>query len=184
MEQSTKNWYVAYTKPLQEKKVAGTLTRNKIENFNPQNKIRNERKKEFSGPLFKSFVFIHVPFETLEQIKKTNGIINYLHWHGKPAIINKAEIEAIKSFISEHDNVELEKVKVNTEDKVKIFDGPYIKRDRNVIEIRQKSVKVLLPSMGYILKAEVEKADHENINVFADTHQYPALFSQPGRVNQ
>src|SRR5688500_18817054 len=134
MEHSTKNWYVAYTKPLHEKKVAGILSRNKIENFNPQNKLKNDRRKELTASLFQSFLFNHGPFEELEQIQKTDSIISYLHWHGKPAVINDDEIEAIKIFISEHNKVELEKVNVNTEEKVKIFDGPYIKRDRNVIE--------------------------------------------------
>jgi transcription antitermination factor NusG len=184
MEQSTKNWYVAYTKPFHEKKVAGILSRNKIENFNPQQKLKNDRRREITGSLFKSFVFIHIPFEKLEQIKKTDGIINYVHWLGKPAVINEAEIEAIRSFISEHDNVELEKVRVNIEDKVKVFDGPYIKRDRNVIEIRQKSVKVLLPSMGYMLKANVEKVDLEKRNVFAESHQYSVLYNETVRVSQ
>ncbi len=57
-----KNWYVIYTKPQSEKKVATLLTKKKIENFIPlvsAEALRSWRHKLVYRPLFKSYVFVY-----------------------------------------------------------------------------------------------------------------------------
>ncbi len=59
-----KNWYIIYTKPKREKKVASTLRKKKIENFLPLNIKANHLFKESKNSgrttYFQSYVFAKV----------------------------------------------------------------------------------------------------------------------------
>lgn len=157
-------WYAVYTKPRWEKKIADLLTRKKIEIFCPLNKISRkwaDRVKLVEEPLFKSYVFVHAtPSEHL-TIKKTDGVVNFVYWLGKPAVIKEEEITAIKDFLLTHKNVQLEKIDVNVNDRVRVLGGPLMSREGEVLEVKNKTVKICLPSLGYAMFAEVEKSNVE-----------------------
>ena len=159
-------WYAVYTKPRWEKKTAELLTKRNIENYCPLNKVvRNwsDRKKTILEPLFKSYVFIKADEKELYTIKQTDGILNYVYWLGKPAVIKQVEIEAIRSFLDEFQNVQLEHVDVNIHDTVRIKRGSLMEQEGDVLEVKNKTIKVYLPSMGYALVAEIEKCNVEII---------------------
>jgi hypothetical protein len=40
----------------------------------------------------------------------------------------------------------------------------------NVVEIKYKSVKIILPSLGYAMVAEIDKSNLERITVITDTN--------------
>ena len=171
----TKKWYAVYTRARWEKKVAESLTKRKIHNFCPLNKVVRQwadRKKIVSEPLFTSYVFVNVTHEELLLIKQTEGIVNFVYWLGRPAVIKNQEIEAIKTFLGEHNDVRLEKIEINVDDAVVITGGPLITLEGNVLEVKNKTVKVFLPSLGYALSAEVEK-----INVEVRTISSPSYLS-------
>ncbi len=160
-------WYALYTKPRWEKKVAELLTRRKIENYCPLNKeIRqwSDRKKVVLEPLFRSYVFVRIPENMQNKIRETDGVINIVYWLGKPAVIRDTEVEVMKRFLNDFDNVKLEKTEVNLNEKIIVTDGPLMHREGNVMEIMHKSVKVMLSSLGYALIAEIDKAHIEKIN--------------------
>ena len=168
-----KNWYAVYTRPKWEKKVAELLSRKRIESYCPLYKsIKqwSDRKKTIFEPLFTSYVFVHVNETEHLPVKQTDGILNFVYWLGKPAVIKNDEIDTIRNFLSENQHIRLEKIDVNIDDKVKIIDGPFKLWEGNVTEIRPKSVKVLLPSLGYALVAEIPKSRIEVISV--NTHSY------------
>ena len=161
-----KKWYVVYTKPRWEKKTADLLNRKQIENYCPLNKVvRNwsDRRKTILEPLFKSYVFVNSSEKEHLDIRQTDGVLNFVYWLGKPAVIKGAEIEAIRDFLHEHENVQLEKVDVSINDTVKIKRGPFMEQSGSVLEIKNRTIKVYLPSMGYALVAEVEKTNVEII---------------------
>ena len=96
--------------------------------------------------------------------------MNFVYWLGKPAIIKNDEIDTIRNLLAENEHIRLEKIDVNIDDRVKIIDGPFKLWEGSVTEIRPKSIKVLLPSLGYALVAELPKTRIEVINV--NTHSY------------
>ena len=154
-----KNWYAVYTKPHCEKKVAVSLTKRKIENFCPLNCIKIQsfrRSKILQEPLFKSYVFVNITPAEIALIKQTDGVISILYWMGEPAIIKQDEIEAIKEFTSDHQNIELERTQVNIHDVARVVDGPSYSMDGNVFALKNKTLKVSLPSLGYIMIAKME----------------------------
>jgi transcription antitermination factor NusG len=149
---SGKNWYAVYTRPKWEKKVAELLNRKKIDNYCPLYKSVkqwSDRKKTVLEPLFSSYVFVNVDEINQLPVRQTDGILNFVYWLGKPAVIKNDEIDAIRTFLSENEHVKLEKIDVNINDRVKIIDGPFKLWEGDVTEIRPKSVKVMLPSLGY-----------------------------------
>ena len=154
-----KNWYAVYTKPHCEKKVASLFTKRKIENFCPLNSKRISsfrRSKILHEPLFKSYVFIHITPQEINLLRRKDGVISVLYWMGAPAIIKQDEIDAIREFTNDYKNIELERTQVNMEDVVHIVDGPSYSIDGNVFALKNKTLKVNLPSLGYILIAKME----------------------------
>ena len=161
-----KKWFAVYTRPRWEKKVAEILTRRKIENYCPINKVVrqwSDRKKVIHEPLFTSYVFVRVSESDITSLKQSNGVINVVNWLGKPAVIRDSEIEAIRKFLSEHLNIKLEQMPVNVNDKVRVLSGPLMELEGQVLSVKNRAVKVALPSLGYLMFAEVETTNVEVI---------------------
>jgi len=180
--EANKKWYAVYTRPRWEKKVADLLVKKHIESYCPLNKIVRQwadRKKLILEPLFTSYVFVHTTPQEMLTIKQTDGILNFVYWLGQPAVIRDEEIDAVKQFLDEYHNVQLEKINVNMHDRVRISSGPLMAREGDVIEVRSKTVKVQLPTLGYALTAEVEKSNVEIIHMtrsYSNNYFYNALF--------
>lgn len=153
-------WFAVYTKPRWEKKVVKLLVEKGIENYCPLNKVRrqwSDRVKLVEEPLFKSYVFVRVTDETRTAVRMTDGVINFVYWDGKPAVIKDKEIVAIRQFLDEFENVELIKLEIKTHDRVKIVAGPFMDQEGKVIEVRNKTARVVIDSLGYMLVADIDK---------------------------
>lgn len=165
--ETQKQWLAVYTKPRWEKKVSMLLSKKNIENYCPINRVVRQwadRKKTIYEPLISCYVFVYVnPTEHL-TIKKTDGILNFIYWLGKPAVIKYDEIIAMKNFLTAHEEVLLEKIDININDEVRIKEGPFSLKEGSVLEVRRNTVKVMLPTLGYALIAEVKRLNVEIIN--------------------
>src|SRR5271170_1513984 len=109
MSGSRMNWFVLYTKPRWEKKVYTLLTGNNIEAYCPLNRVRkkwSDRWKWVEEPLFKSYVFVQIAPEDQTRVRLANGVVNFVYWLGKPAIIKDKEIETIRKFLNDYDEVQ------------------------------------------------------------------------------
>jgi transcription termination/antitermination protein NusG len=154
-----KNWYIVYTKPKCEKKVAGLLTKRKIENFYPLNSMTRKsarRNRLIQEPLFKCYVFVNACESEIPFVRQIDGVISLLYWMGKPAIVKNDEIEIIKEFLEDHQNVELERTQIDTNDTAHIIDKPIYSVDGKVFALKNKTIKVNLPSLGYTMIAKIE----------------------------
>jgi transcription antitermination factor NusG len=176
MNQQTKNWYAVYTRPRWEKKVAKQLEQKKIETYCPLNKVErkwSDRKKIILEPLFTSYVFVRAGDEDHLSVRSTEGIVNFVYWLKKPAVIRDEEIEVVKRFMNEFQNVSLEKTFVNVNSRVKIINGPLMERQGNVLEIKNKTIKVWLPSLGYNMVVEIEKNNIEILSLSSSGSNLP-----------
>ena len=167
-----KKWFALYTRARWEKKVSEILTRRKIENYCPINKVVkqwSDRRKVVYEPLFTSYVFTRVSESNVASLRQVSGVINPVYRLGKPAVIRDPEIEAIRGFLAEHSDVRLEKAPVNISDRVRILGGPLTELEGQVLSIGNKTVKVFLPSLGYVMQAEVKISNIEVVQ-----HRIPA----------
>jgi transcription termination/antitermination protein NusG len=163
----TTNWYAVYTRPQQEKKVSALLDKKNIRNYCPLNRVYHQwsdRKKIIMKPLFTSYVFVNISMKEYEHVRQTDGVVNFVYWQGRPAVIRDEEINTVQKFLQDYMDVQLEKTEVNVHDNVRVISGPLFSREGNVIEIMNNKVKVLLPSMGYTLVAELNKIHLQKIS--------------------
>lgn len=175
MHSVTKKWYVVYTRPRWEKKVADLLNRKKIEHYCPLNRVHkqwSDRKKLVAEPLFTSYVFVCIDETEQLPVRLTDGVINFVYWLGKPAEIRNDEIQVIKDFLNDYMDVRLEKTSVNLNDKVRVIGGPLVTQVGQVVSIKNKTVKVILPSLGYMMQAEIETSNVELVIAASEPHSY------------
>lgn len=159
-----KNWYVVYTKPRWEKKVADLFGKKKIEHYCPINLVQrqwSDRKKLVAEPLFTSYVFVKASEPDLLSVRSTDGVMNFVYWLGKPAIVREEEIQAIRDFLTDYRNIQLEKVPVNPHDMVRVIGGPLVTQKGQVLSVKNKSAKVILPSLGFMMYAELQTSNLE-----------------------
>lgn len=151
-------WYLVYTKPGFEKKVSDSLTRKKIENYSPANTVSGKwgNNKKISEPsLFKGYVFIRTEDSLLQELKKINGVSNLVYWMGKPVSVKNVEIKAIRLFLHEYTNVTIEKTSIKVDNN---YSGEN-EQEAPMITIKNKKAFICLPSLGYIMSAEIETAN-------------------------
>jgi transcription antitermination factor NusG len=158
-----------YTIPRWEKKVATNLTEKGIENYCPLNKVTrqwSDRKKIIIEPLFKGYVFVCIDGVEKWDLKKVDGILNYVHWLGKPAVVKNKDIEMIRKFLNEFTDVEVtEYAVIATQDKVMIKQGVFMNYKGIVLEVIGNKVRVKIETMGIVLNAVFEKRNLVKVEV-------------------
>jgi transcription antitermination factor NusG len=156
----TSHWYAIYTKPRWEKKVHSLLSEKKIESYCPLNKVRkkwSDRMKTVEEPLFKSYVFARVNADEQTKVRMTAGVMNFVYWQGKPAIIPAKEIETIRKFLNEYENVMAEPILLKEDGRVTIRQGLFMDHEARILKIEGNKVKVVIESIGYTLVASIDK---------------------------
>lgn len=164
MMEPEKTWYVVYTRPRWEKKVSRVLTEKGIENYCPLNKVLkkwSDRNKVVFEPLFKGYVFVLIPPSEKWDIKKIDGIINYVYWLGIPAVVKENEIVTIKKFLMEFAEVKVVERQLDVNSKVLIRQGVLMNYHGIIIEVSGSNARVKIDSMGIQLVAFFDKKNLE-----------------------
>ena len=149
-------WYALYVRSRSEKKVSETLDAKQIENYCPIQRIEknwSDRKKIILEPLFKSYVLVRLAPKAHIPVLQTDGVIGFVTFQGKPAVIRDEEIDIVKQFLQDHDHIQVERIDVNVNDEVTIIHGPLMQQTGQVMEVNNRMVKVMLPSLGFALVA-------------------------------
>jgi len=155
-------WYALYTKPRWEKKVFRLLEEKGIECYCPLNKVTrkwSDRMKTVEEPLFKSYVFVRINESLHNQVRITPGVMNFVYWQGKPAIVKDKEIEVIRKFLNEYSNVIAQPLELKPQSKVKIQQGIFMDKEATILKVHGKKVQVIINSIGYSLVAFVDKSN-------------------------
>ncbi|HEY0067373.1 MAG TPA: transcription termination/antitermination NusG family protein, partial [Flavisolibacter sp.] len=118
----------------------------------------SDRIKTIEEPLFKSYVFVKVDEDERTNVRMTDGVVNFVYWNGKPALIREKEIQTIRKFLNEHENVSVVKMNFEPDERVRVTAGPMMDHEGKVLEIKNKMVKVCIDSLGYMLIAYIDKS--------------------------
>ena len=153
------NWYVIYTKPKWEKKVAEQLAEAGIDCYCPlitQIRQWSDRKKKVEVPLFNSYVFVQLDESERNSVFQSAGVVRYLFWLGKPAIVRHEEIEVIKKWINTSDaaDVIVENYKIG--DAIQLESGPFSAQKAIVQEVTNTYYVLVLESLGCVLKMKIK----------------------------
>ena len=166
MSEDNRNWYAVYTKPRWEKKVYGLMTREGIEAYCPLNKVRrkwSDRVKWVEEPLFKSYLFVRVQEGEQARVRMVNGVVNFVYWLGKPAVVRDMEILTIHKFLNDHKEVWAEPIAFQEDVQVMIRQGVFMDKRGKIIKVINNKVQVVIESIGYRLLALVDKSNLKRV---------------------
>ena len=146
-------WYVLYTKSRQEKKVAESLEAIGIEAFCPMVTVVKQwtdRKKKVQLPLINSYIFVNIEDCNRDEVFKVSGIVRYLFWLGKPAVVRDVEIESLKiSLEGVITSFEIEAIKKDAH--ITLDNGPFKGAEGIVKHLNKNSMQLLLLDLGFLV---------------------------------
>jgi transcriptional antiterminator RfaH len=147
------NWYALYTKPRNEKKVANKLNEIGIHAYCPLvTKIKkwSDRNKKVEEPLLPSYVFVQIEEEKRSLVFQVPGIVQYVFWLGKPAVILPQEIEALKKYLGKP-VVAIQITNLKPNDSLQIPEGPFKGELAIVKQVSVNKITFVLKSLNLIL---------------------------------
>lgn len=159
-------WYALYIKPRWEKKVARQLDVQGFEVYCPIAKYTrqwSDRVKVVQEPVFRGYIFIHATKEKLWESLKMPGVISPVRYLGKPAVIRDEEILAVRKFLNEFSDIEVEKITLEKNSKVRIRQGVMMNYEGIIIEVFGTTALVRIDSLGLSLKAQFDKKNLEKL---------------------
>ena len=158
------NWYAIYTNPRAEAQVAKRLEQIGVEVYFPtikELKQWSDRKKVIERPLFYSYVFLKVDAKQYEQVRRVQGIVNFVYYLGKPAKIREIEIETIKTFLEE---VEHSTIDFEAYDEVIIKNGPLNGQKGIIKTVGKNSLRIIISGLKISLIAKINKSAVEKLS--------------------
>ncbi|MCX7955047.1 MAG: UpxY family transcription antiterminator [Bacteroidales bacterium] len=138
-----KQWHAIYTRSNFEKKVYEALTKLGIETFLPLTKELHQwkdRKKIIEVPLFRSYCFVKVDKKEYYKVFEVKGIVKYIWFNGKPAIIKEKEIEMLKKLITLDLKINVVSSDIKAGQKVKVISGSLMGYVGEVIKEKSKDL--------------------------------------------
>ncbi len=146
-------WLVLYTKPHFELKVAKLLVELGISAYCPTYKVikqYSDRKKKVERPLIRSYVFVQLEEKDRASVFAVPGVVRYLFWLGKPAVVREEEIALMQNNLNGvYDYIRVEKLEIGAA--YTIPQGPFKGQKGNVVSLAKKNIKLELPSLGMMV---------------------------------
>lgn len=143
-------WHAIYTKPRWEKKVHESLLKKGIESYCPLNRVVkqwSDRKKKVELPLFTSYVFVNTGTDQHTAIRMTGGVVNFVYWLGKPAVIRNEEMKALQEFVGKHENIRVEQAGVKEGDMIDIDAGAFKGKKAVVNKVNKNKLELILEEL-------------------------------------
>ena len=151
------NWYVVYTKPKWEKKVAERLNEIGVVAYCPlvaKERQWSDRKKVVNVPLFNSYIFVQIEEQERNRVFEIPGAVRYLFWLGKPAMVKDLEIETIQNWLSAPATYEVSLDEWKKGDKIVLESGPFVSQSAIIQEVKQNHYIMILESLGCVLRVD------------------------------
>ncbi|HTN21377.1 MAG TPA: UpxY family transcription antiterminator [Pelobium sp.] len=154
-----KRWLVIYTRPKWEKKVDLTLKQRGINSFCPLKVVQSrwaDRWKTVEIPLFTSYVFVNVNLKEEQIVRQTYGVINFIYFLGKPAVIRDGDMDKFREILLKNPEAEvLGTHQLSAGDKVKIKQGLLCNQEGSILKINGKTVLMVFDNLDTVLVSRV-----------------------------
>jgi transcription antitermination factor NusG len=156
-----KHWYAVYTRSRAEKKVLIEMEYSGIEAYLPlHRKIRqwSDRKKWVEMPLIPGYLFVNIGLKEYDKVLKTMGVVTFVRFEGKAAIIPSSQIEFIRKMLEDASLcVEVIHQIPEKGDKVMVTAGPLIGLKGTIISVKgKKRVAVEIEQLNLSLTIEIQ----------------------------
>ena len=144
------NWFVIYTRPNFEIKVAEGIANLGIQSYCPTYtlvKKYSDRTKKVQKPLLPSYVLVQLEDKNRPKVFAIRGVVRYLFWLGKPAEVREEEIKLLRRNLKgNYDEALISKLAKGKE--YTIPSGPLKGQTGTVLEIVKNKLRLELPSLG------------------------------------
>lgn len=153
-------WFVLYTKSRKEKVVAEKLRARHIDVYCPLIKAKrnwSDRMKIVEEPLFRSYCFVNLKEHERANVFGVPGVVRYLFWQKKAAIVRDCEIDAIKIMLNEIDHNQITIKAFELGDRMTIGSGSFAERSGSIIRQQGKIITVLLDSLQLKITVDTSK---------------------------
>lgn len=114
-------------------------------------------------PVFKGYVFVRLDEGKKWEIKEVHGILNFVYWLGKPAHIRDEEIDIIRKFLNEFNDVQVEPKGFTVNTEVRIKQGVLMNYKGIVVEVLGNRAVVKIDTLDLQLSAHFDKKNLELI---------------------
>ena len=162
VQPETKSWYVLYTKPRHEKKLAERLRSEGWTVYCPLKKTTkqwSDRKKMVEEALFPSFIFIQCQDQDRDHVFVHASAVRYLYWLRKPAVVRSEEIESIQKWLGQYNHSNIDITHILPGDFVRITSGPFSDEQAVLLDKTNKKAVVQLKELGIQLTLSLTNCD-------------------------
>jgi len=152
-------WMAIYTRPRAEKKVEQRLQQAGIESYLPLKKCKrrwSDRSKVVEMPLISSYVFVKCSEQERINVLQTAGVVNFVFYRGKPAVIREEEMQRMWKFLADYGRMKLKVARFEPGQKVTVKAGPLTGKNGEVLYTKNTRVGIRLETLGLQIQAEVE----------------------------
>ncbi|MFO7744438.1 MAG: UpxY family transcription antiterminator [Psychroflexus sp.] len=149
------HWFVLYTKPRAEKKLAEQLREDGIESYCPtQIKVKqwSDRKKKIEIPILPSMILVNIKDDERDKVFKRRHAVRYLYWLGQPAKVTSEEVESLRSMLedSQFESQGLKKLKPGEKLDMTALGFEHIQG--TVKFVTAQECWIVLENLGYVVK--------------------------------
>ena len=155
-------WNAIYVSSRQEKKIQAKLVEKGIEAYVPLKKTLSQwsdRKKWVITPLISGYVFVQSSEQKKDLILQTQGVVSFVRYNGKEAIIRESEIDILKSIEEHGYEINLISDTFKSGDILHVFQGPLKGLVVQVLEINNDDTvcAFVIESIGQNFKVTLPK---------------------------
>ena len=97
------------------------------------------------------------------EVKSVPGILNFVYWLGKPAVIRDEEIDVIRKFLNEFNDVQVESKGFVLNTEVRIKQGVLMNYKGMIVEVLGNRAVVKIDTLDLQLSAHFDKKNLEII---------------------
>lgn len=154
------NWHVLYTKSRCEKAVAEKLALSGLEVYCPILKTKkkwSDRWKWVEEPLFRSYCFVCISDGERENVFKIPGVVRYLYFCSKPAIVRQEEIVVLKNWLDQYRHESIICTEYQRQDKVLLKSGILMDQSAEVLKSGGNYILLRLEALGMEIKVDLRK---------------------------
>lgn len=98
--------------------------------------------------MFPGYVFVRVSENERSLILQDSGVLNYVYWLGKPAVVRDNEIDAIKEIAENGEEININSDTFEVGKLVKIPGGPFKGMTGRVDKLDKRKLIVLVEQLG------------------------------------
>jgi transcriptional antiterminator RfaH len=145
-KQVVPKWYAIYTRPRAEKQIYTRLVEKDVETYLPLQKTYrqwSDRKKLIEKPLLSSYVFVKVIPADFPLVYKTDGVVKFVSFEGRPVAIPQKQIDNLRLLIDSNAEVEVTSEKFEKGDEVEVITGSLIGLTGELIKTGHKKIVII-----------------------------------------